>query len=48
MHFYSGPPMNLLSGVDNAGYVVIVEGASDTQTLWCHGFPSMGLPGAQN
>jgi hypothetical protein len=31
-----------------AGYVVLVEGESDTQTLWYHGFPALGLPGAGN
>ena len=29
-----------------AGYAVIVEGESDAQTLWHHGFPALGLPGA--
>ena len=29
-----------------AGYVVIVEGESDAQTLWLHNFPALGLPGA--
>ena len=28
------------------GYVVIVEGESDAQTLWLHNFPAYGLPGA--
>lgn len=28
------------------GWVVLVEGESDAQTLWCHGFPALGLPGA--
>lgn len=32
----------------DAGYVVIVEGESDAQTLWHHGFPALGLPGAGN
>ncbi len=27
-------------------YVVIVEGESDCWTLWHHGYPAMGLPGA--
>jgi hypothetical protein len=31
-----------------AGYVVLVEGETDTQTLWLHGFPALGLPGAGN
>lgn len=30
----------------NAGYVVIVEGESDAQTLWLHGIPAVGIPGA--
>lgn len=28
------------------GYVVIVEGESDAQTLWLHGIPAVGIPGA--
>lgn len=28
--------------------VTIVEGESDTQTLWFHGIPAIGLPGAGN
>ena len=28
------------------GYIVIVEGESDCQTLWYHGVPALGLPGA--
>lgn len=28
------------------GYVVIVEGESDTQTLWYRGFPALGIPGS--
>src|SRR5215469_550757 len=30
------------------GYAVIVEGESDTQTLWKHSFAALGLPGATN
>jgi hypothetical protein len=30
------------------GYLVVVEGESDCWTLWHHGFPAMGLPGADN
>ena len=26
--------------------VVLVEGESDAQTLWLHGYPALGLPGA--
>jgi hypothetical protein len=29
-----------------AGYAIIVEGESDTQTLWLAGYPAIGLPGA--
>jgi hypothetical protein len=29
-------------------FVVLVEGESDTQTLWYHGFPALGLPGANH
>lgn len=32
----------------SAGYVVLVEGESDAQTLWFHGVPALGLPGAAN
>jgi hypothetical protein len=32
--------------LQEAGYAVIVEGESDTQTLWLHSFPALGLPGA--
>lgn len=31
-----------------AGCVVLVEGASDCHTLWHHGIPALGLPGANN
>jgi hypothetical protein len=27
-------------------YIIVVEGASDAQTLWHRGFPTIGLPGA--
>jgi DNA-binding transcriptional regulator YhcF (GntR family) len=30
-----------------AGYLVLVEGESDCWTLWYHGFPAIGLPGAE-
>ena len=29
-----------------AGYILLVEGESDAQTLWHHGLPALGLPGA--
>jgi hypothetical protein len=37
-----------LDGVRKAGYVVLVEGESDTQTLWYHGIEALGIPGANN
>ena len=30
------------------GYVVLVEGESDCHTLWSHGEPAVGVPGANN
>jgi hypothetical protein len=30
------------------GYVVLVEGESDCHTLWHHGIPAFGIPGAGN
>jgi hypothetical protein len=36
-----------LADAREAGYVVLVEGESDCQTLWLHAFPALGLPGAQ-
>jgi len=29
-----------------AGYVILVEGESDSQTLWHYGLPALGIPGA--
>jgi hypothetical protein len=31
-----------------AGTIVLVEGASDAQTLWLHRIPALGLPGADS
>lgn len=31
-----------------AGYIFLVEGESDCHTLWYHGFPGLGVPGASN
>ncbi|MGI0011817.1 MAG: toprim domain-containing protein [Nitrososphaera sp.] len=28
------------------GFIIIVEGETDSATLWQHGFPALGLPGA--
>jgi hypothetical protein len=30
------------------GFMVLVEGESDAQTLWYHGIPAFGIPGANN
>ncbi len=35
-----------LAQVREAGYVVLVEGESDSHTLWYHGLPALGVPGA--
>ncbi|MGH7046805.1 MAG: hypothetical protein ACREE2_10530 [Stellaceae bacterium] len=40
--------LDRLPAVREAGYVVLVEGESDAQTLWLHDFPALGLPGAGN
>jgi hypothetical protein len=37
-----------LEQAKEAGYVVLVEGESDCHTLWHHGFPALGIPGATN
>jgi hypothetical protein len=33
-------------GMEIAGYTILVEGESDTQTLWFLGFSALGIPGA--
>jgi hypothetical protein len=35
-----------LDDAREAGYVWVVEGESDSQTLWYHGEPAVGIPGA--
>jgi hypothetical protein len=35
-----------LTAAQAAGFVVLVEGESDTQTLWHHDMPAIGIPGA--
>lgn len=35
-----------LADARQAGYVLLVEGESDCQTLWHHGLPALGVPGA--
>jgi hypothetical protein len=37
-----------LDAAQKAGRVLLVEGASDTQTLLYQGYPALGLPGASN
>ena len=32
----------------NKGVITLVEGESDCHTLWSHGLPALGLPGASN
>ncbi|NTW28885.1 MAG: hypothetical protein HGA39_05915 [Coriobacteriia bacterium] len=38
--------LDRLSDARKAGYIILVEGESDAQTLWHHGEPALGLPGA--
>lgn len=40
--------LDRLAGAREQGFVVIVEGESDVHTLHEHGFPAVGLPGANN
>jgi len=35
-----------LQSIRKVGRVVLVEGESDAQTLWYHGMPALGIPGA--
>jgi hypothetical protein len=35
-----------LDAIREVGYVVLVEGESDAQTLWYHDVPALGVPGA--
>lgn len=37
-----------LKEMQTAGYIILVEGESDTQTLWYHKEPALGLPGASS
>jgi hypothetical protein len=37
-----------LHRLNGAGQIILVEGESDTQTLWFYGFAALGLPGAGN
>ena len=40
--------LNRLAEAQSAGMVVLVEGESDCHTLWFHGIPALGIPGAAN
>jgi hypothetical protein len=40
--------LHRLPEAHRAGSVVLGEGESDCHTLWLHGFPALGLPGAGN
>lgn len=35
-----------LQDAQKLGYIYLVEGESDTQTLWAHNLPALGIPGA--
>ncbi|MBI4064536.1 MAG: hypothetical protein HY401_09605 [Elusimicrobia bacterium] len=39
--------LNRLEDARKAGFLVLMEGESDCWTLWFHGFPALGLPGAE-
>lgn len=43
VHLYG---LNHLEHAREEGYIILVEGESDTQTLWQAGFPAAGVPGA--
>jgi hypothetical protein len=40
--------LNRIADARNKRYMVLVEGESDVHTLWHHGTPAIGLPGATN
>jgi hypothetical protein len=40
--------LNRLPDARKQGQVVLVEGESDCHTLWFHGIPALGIPGATN
>lgn len=40
--------LHRLAAAQAAGQVVLVEGESDCHTLWSHGIPALGIPGAAN
>lgn len=38
--------LSRLDQAREAGYVIVVEGESDAQSLWFHGYPAVAVPGA--
>jgi putative DNA primase/helicase len=40
--------LHRLGEAQEAGHIVLVEGESDCHTLWLHGIPAIGVPGAAN
>jgi hypothetical protein len=40
--------LHRLTEAQKAGQLVLVEGESDCHTLWFHGIPALGIPGAAN
>lgn len=40
--------LDRIDGFRDGGWIVLLEGESDTQTAWYHGIPAVGLPGAAN
>ena len=40
--------LNALKDIASNDYIVVVEGESDTLTLWNYGIPCVGVPGANN
>jgi len=40
--------LKLLGEARKAGFMVLVEGESDSHTLWYHEIPALGIPGASN
>lgn len=38
--------LSKLDDARRAGFLILVEGESDCWTLWHHGFPALGIPGA--
>jgi hypothetical protein len=40
--------LHRIAEAQKAAQVVLVEGESDCQTLWFHGIPALGIPGAAN